>query len=107
MRIFQFKLCRLVPKNAIVNRIGTIITHGLRQMIQHRYNFIQKEKPLASVMETESHVRIFTNIICEMRSMHVYSEFDAVMTPKVTNTWLAVTSSARYAVDARKLAVTK
>ena len=28
VEIFQFKLCRLAPKNASVNRIGTTITHG-------------------------------------------------------------------------------
>lgn len=107
MRIFQFKLGRSAPKNASDSRIGTTITHNLRHMIQHRYIFIEKGKPLASVVETKSFVRKFTNITCEMRSMNVYSAFDAKMIPKGTMNWLAVTSTARVAVHAMKLVMIK
>ena len=108
MRTFQFKLCRLAPRNASVNRIGTIITHGWRRhKIQHRYIFIEKGKPLASVVETESYVRKFTSIVCEMRSMIIYITFAAKANPKDAFVWLAVTSTAINAVHAMKLAVTK
>ena len=69
-------------------------------------SIFKKEKPLASVVET-IYVKKFTNIICEMRSVHVYSAFDAVITSRVADTWLAVTSRARNAVDTMKSAVTK
>ena len=63
------------------------------------------------MVETESYVRKFTNIICEMKSMHAYSVLNAVNTPTMTDifggTWLAITSTARNAVVAIKLAVTK
>ena len=46
-------------------------------MIQHRYIFIELEKgtPFASVVPTESFVRKFTNILCEMKSTHIYRQF--------------------------------
>ena len=74
-------------------------------MIQHRYIFIEKGMPLASFVETESYVRKFTNISCKMRSLHVYSAFDAETTPKDGFVCFTVTSTARYAVHAMKLAV--
>ena len=63
--------------------------------------------PLASMVETESYVRKFTNINCKMRSLHIYSAFDAENTIKDGFVCCAVMSTARYAVHAMKLAVIK
>ena len=79
-------------------------------MIQHRYIFIEKGKSLASVVETESYVRNFTNNNCEMKSTHIYSAFDTriIPGPKDIYNWLVGRSVARYdAVHAMELAVIK
>lgn len=56
---------------------------------------------LASVMTTESYVRKFTYITCEMKSMHIYSAFffflmqGPLASPRKIE-WLPLTSTARY-----------